>query len=273
MPIATDPLSLVFIACFLFGFLFLIVTALLGNLGHGHASTHHGSVHIGGHGGVSHTIGHAQGHTGHTGHTGHAVGNQAQGQQTANSNQEQFLSTLSYLNPTSVVLFLLGFGLLGYVFHNTTRFMLPLTLVMAGIGGILIAALLLWFIGRIFGDSEGATVQDVSDRTGLLGKVSTTIQENSLGEITYTSPGGMRKSIPARSLHGERLERGLEVVVVNYQRGVAEVETWDKFIQEEETSFAPSSGTDELEKLRTLLEESEGTSNPELVIRKDTQKE
>jgi len=35
MQIATDPLSLVFLACFLFGLLFLIGSAILGNLGHG----------------------------------------------------------------------------------------------------------------------------------------------------------------------------------------------------------------------------------------------
>ncbi len=46
--IATDSLSLVFIACFLFGLLFFIITALLGNLGHGatHSTGHHTAVHV-----------------------------------------------------------------------------------------------------------------------------------------------------------------------------------------------------------------------------------
>ncbi len=76
-------------------------------------------------------------------------------------------------------------------------------------------------------------MQDVSDRTGLLGKVSMTIQENNIGEILYTSPGGMRKSIPARSIDGRRVERGQEVVVIDYQHGIAEVDTWEHFINEE----------------------------------------
>ncbi len=42
--IATDPLSLLFIACFLTGLVFFIVTALLGNLGHG--MTHNVAHHI-----------------------------------------------------------------------------------------------------------------------------------------------------------------------------------------------------------------------------------
>ncbi|GAC1349852.1 MAG: hypothetical protein NVSMB27_26840 [Ktedonobacteraceae bacterium] len=276
MIIATDPLSLVFIACFLFGLIFLIASALLGNLGHGggdsHAAAHHFDLHLGGHAqaGASHTTGT---HVAVNHGTPHASmhGATAQNQQHAVWDN---LSVLSYVNPTSVVLFLLGFGFFGYVFHNTAHFLFPITLLLAGVSGLVIAALLLVMLGRLFGDSEGATVQDVSDRTGLLGKVSITIQENSLGEIIYTSPGGMRKSIPARSVDGHRLERDQEVVVVNYQHGIAEVDTWERFINEneEEEVQAAMPNSDELAKLRTLLEESD-TANTELVIRKELQKE
>jgi len=47
MSIATDPFSLLFISCFLFGLLFLMVTALMGSLAHGH--------------GLWHNVGHATG--------------------------------------------------------------------------------------------------------------------------------------------------------------------------------------------------------------------
>src|SRR6266516_4547914 len=192
--IATDPLSLLFIACFLTGMLFFIVTALLGNLGHGvtHGATHHAGLNIGHHaGGVhtvdTHTVSHGPAHT----------SGQAAGSHSAS--------------------------------HGT------------------------------------------SDRTGLLGKVSLTIQENGLGEIIYVSPGGMRKSIPARSIDGRRLERDQEVVVVNYQHGIAEVDTWDHFISEEGTPSGVSV-SDELDKLRTLLDES-SKADSQLVMRKDLQKE
>jgi len=135
-----------------------------------------------------------------------------------------------------------------------------------------IAMLMLIMLARVFGDSEGATVQDVSDRTGLLGKVSIAIPKNGLGEIIYISPGGMRKSITARSIDGRRLERDQEVVVVNYQRGIAEVETWERFINEEEEAQGASPNVDELAKLRALLEESDKAES-QLVIRKDLQKE
>lgn len=220
----TDPLSLLFIACFLFGLLFLVVAALLGSVG-GHGGEHIGGTHhidVGGHAGQAHAL-----HSGHThlvhptSHSGHDGGH---------------ISTfLAFFNPTSIVLFLMGFGFFGYVFHNNTSFALPLSIALAALGGLVVSALLLALIGRVFGDSEGATVQDVSDRTGLLGKVSMAIPENGLGEVIYVSPGGMRKSIPARTLDGRRLERDQEVVVVNYQRGIAEVDTWDHFVNQEES--------------------------------------
>jgi len=180
-------------------------------------------------------------------------------------------SALSYINITSIVFFLIGFGLFGYVFHNTLQLVALLVLVLAGVSGIVIAALLLLLLSRLFGDSEGETIQDVSDRTGMVGKVSMTIQENSLGEVIYISPGGMRKSVPARSIDGRRLERDQEVVIINSQHGVAEVDTWDHFIGEEE-SRVEATDSNELEKLRALLKEPD-KADSELVIRKDLQKE
>src|SRR6266566_6436331 len=276
--IATDSLSLVFIACFLFGLLFFVITALLGNLGHGatHSPGHHIGVHVGNHAAAVHTPVHGHGPV-HTPST-HTANTHAS---TANDSAGGIQLLFSYINITSVMFFLLGFGFFGYLFHNTGHLMSFLTLLLAGISGVIIAALLLVLLSRLFGDSEGATIQDVSDRTGLLGKVSITIQENGLGEIIYTSPGGMRKSVPARSVDGRRLERDQEVVVVNYQQGIAEVETWERFIHEEEeaqdtesaaNAANAASRTDELAKLRALLENSD-TADTELVIRKDLQKE
>ncbi len=255
--LATDPLSLLFIACFLFGLLFLVVAALLGSIG-GHGGGHIGGTHhidVGGHTGQAHAL-HSGVHP--TTHSAHSGG--------------QINAILAFLNPTSIVLFLMGFGFFGYVFHNNTSLALPLSLALAALSGLVIAALLLALIARVFGDSEGATVQDVSDRTGLLGKVSLTIPENDLGEVIYVSPGGMRKSIPARTLDGRRLERDQEVVVVNYQHGIAEVDTWDHFVNQEESEITIGSEASSLAELRALLEQPDRTDN-EYVMRKDSQKE
>ena len=258
MPIATDPLSLVFIACFLFGLLFVVVSALLGSGGHGSGSH---VVHAG---------------TGHAGHIGH-VGNELHGAHAhVHSNGQGALShnvsLFAFVNPISIALFLLGFGFLGYVFHNTADLIFPLTITFAFLGGLVVAALLLALIGRIFGDSEGETIQDVSDRVGTLGKVSMTIREGNIGEVLYVSPGGMKKSVPARSVDGRRLERDQEIVIVNYQGGIAEVDSWEHFMNRDDIPTSEKPDEDDLASLRALLEEPL-SQNTSIVLQQDAQKE
>ena len=252
--IATDPLSLLFIGCFLLGFLYLLVTALFGGLGHGasHGLAHHVDANLTHHVHVAHGAAIHQTKTGGEGH----------------------FSLLSVINPSTIVLFLIGFGFFGYALHVNTSFALPIILILACVSGVIVATLLLVMLARIFGDSEAATVQDVSDRTGLLGKVSITIQDQGIGEMLYVSPGGMRKSVPARSVDGRRLERDQEVVVVNYQHGIAEVDTWDHFVNQEDAVSLPDPDSDDLATLRALLEGSEKTdSDSEYVMRNDSRKE
>jgi hypothetical protein len=269
--IATDPLSLLFIFCFSFGVIYMLITALLGSLGtHGHAIMHHD---IG-----AHIVDHAPAHIHAAGSLDTHVHADAHHVAHYHSTNHSF-SILSILNPTSIVLFLLGFGFFGYVLHTDTSFKLPAVLMLAAISGLIIASVILVTLARIFGNSEATTIQDVSDRTGLLGKVNITIPEHGLGEILYTSPGNLRKSIPARSVDGRRLERDQEVVVVNYQEGIAEVDTWDHFVNQEVTSPALTADDDDLATLRALLEESsdrsiiDKNSSNNYVIRNDTQKE
>lgn len=231
--IATDPLSILFIGCFLFGLLFLLAVVLLGNLGHGHGVSHdvgHSALHQVPLGGSTHAP-HIHADAGHgvTAHAHHDAGQGLKGHTASHGN-----AFLSYINPTAIILFLLWFGFFGYLFHNTTQLALPITVVLAIAGGTIFAGIILALLSRMFANSEGSTVQDVSNRTGLPGKVNITIQEGGVGEILYISPGGLRKSIPARSLDGRRIERDQDVVVVNSQKGIAVVDTWDRFIGRKE---------------------------------------
>ncbi|TMC22989.1 MAG: hypothetical protein E6J34_04305 [Chloroflexi bacterium] len=243
MLIATDPLSLSFIGCFLFGLLFLLAVVLLGNLGDGHGMSHvgHSALHqlpLGSSAHVPHV--HAHTHAGQsvTAHTHHHAGQDLKGHPATANHTNTFLG---YINPTAIVLFLLWFGFFGYLFHNTTQLALPITVVLALVGGVIFAGIILSLLSRMFANSEGSTVQDISNRTGLLGKVNISIQEGGVGEIIYISPGGFRKSIPARSVDGRRIERDQDVVVVNSQDGIAVVDTWDRFIGRKEQQHEPLS--------------------------------
>lgn len=273
--IAQDPLSLMFIFCFLLGFGFFLITALLGSRshshshagGHAHAGSHaHVSAHAGTHAHVSAHVGshaHVSAHAGSHAHAAHAhAHNHAHTQWT-------HFSLFAFFNPMSIALFLLGFGLFGYVFHNLTNVTAFLSIVLAITVSIVLAVTLLSSLNRIFASAEGSTELDVVDRTGMLGKVSITIPAQGLGEVIYTSPGGVHKSIPARGLNGQSLERDQEVVVVDYQHGVAEVDTWEHFMSEEvNISHTPTS--DDPIQLRTLLD----TASPmEILMHQEPHKE
>jgi hypothetical protein len=145
-------------------------------------------------------------------------------------------SVLAIVNPLNIALFLIGFGIFGYVLNASNAFALPVLIALACIGALVIATVLIIALNRVFGSATGITIQDVSDRTGLLGKVNMTIPQKGIGEIIYVSPGGMRKSVPARSVDGRRLEREQEIVVVNYASGIAEVDTWEHFINQDASS-------------------------------------
>jgi hypothetical protein len=226
---ATDPLSLLFIGCFVLGLLCLLITAFTG---HDDIMHHAGTTgHVGHAGHVGQTpVGHAPHALYPATHTGHSASHT-----THHHAHGSHFSFLSIFNPLNLALFLLGFGFLGYVLH-ASGFALPLIFLLASIGGLGIAALLIITLNRLFGSATGMTIQDVSDRTGLIGKVNMTIPHMGIGEIIYVSPGGMRKSVPARSIDGRRLEREQEIVVVNYKGGIAEVDTWEHFIDQDGTT-------------------------------------
>jgi hypothetical protein len=238
--ITTDQLSLFFIACSALGLLYLLINAFLG-----HGIAHH-AHHIGhtGHTPTPHIahephvphVPHAL-HAHHALHADHQNISQSTNQNYQMNNLHPF-SLLFIFNPMTIALFLVGFGVFGYLLHNVASVALPLMFAGSIIGGLLMAIVLLILLNSILADDGAPTTLDVADRTGLLGKVIMTIPEAGLGEVLYDSPGGSRKSVPARSIDGRRLERGQEIVVINYSSGIAEVDTWDHFIQQTESNSA-----------------------------------
>ena len=63
---------------------------------------------------------------------------------------------------------------------------------------------------------------------GNLGTISMPIRENGTGEIIF-SLGGARRCAGARCEDGKPLERGVEVVIERYEKGIAYVKRWEEF--------------------------------------------
>jgi hypothetical protein len=68
------------------------------------------------------------------------------------------------------------------------------------------------------------------DVKGVVGRLASAIREGNegTGEVVYTIAGARRVD-GARSVNGEALEKGAEVVILRVEKGIAYVQRWDQF--------------------------------------------
>jgi hypothetical protein len=241
--LATDPLSLVFLGCILFSGGFLALSALLGG-GHAHG------LHLGDHG--AHLGAHAGGHVhlgGHGAHAGAHAAAHGSGQTTAGSGSasaaaqpsmwEPFSDVLANgLNLYSLLMFLLVFGLLGYLLHNLAHVGVVLSLVLPALFGAICGLAVGNVLFRLF-MSPTELAAGSSRLEGRVGEVSMAIREGGIGEVIFTRPGGGRQSVGARSANNQPIPAGSEVVILGYENGIASVQTWDGFMLDIRSGRAP----------------------------------
>ncbi len=197
-----------FLASFWFGALWSLATLLLGGLhgGHSHHTAHvsHGAVPKGG---VSQAHG-----------TGHNVNKMVDG----------WFGTL--LSPSAAALFLTWFGAVGFLLVRHSTLGLAVALAVAFAVGMIGAWLVAAFIRYLQSHEQPLNPLDFQ-MVGLLGKVSSPIRRDGVGELIYLR-NGARTPLPARSEDGLAIERGVEVIVTRFAKGIAYVRTWDAMTQE-----------------------------------------
>jgi len=187
-PQAGQRLESVFIACFAFGVLFTLGSALFTVHGlHGaNAPSHHA--------GADH---------------GDGVGARTLLGQVA--------------NPSSVLAFLTWFGAAGYVLERYVGWGLAGVLAGATAAGIAGWYLITRFLDLILAGEREMHPEDYR-LEGTIGRVSIPIPDGGTGEVVFTK-GGVRRSEAARALAGP-VPRGTEVVITRYANGFATVEPW-----------------------------------------------
>ena len=207
-------LESLFLGAFLFGLLFCLGSLLLGlgHFGFGHHGLHPHGLH-GGHGAASHGGAHALSH--------------ADGPQTP--------SAISPWNLTGLTAFIAWFGGVGYLALTGWELAAWISLLLAAVAGLAGWAIVYLFFNRIL--LKGERWMDPADYRleGTVARVTVPIAAGRTGEIQYLL-GGVRHSDGARSVDGSELARGAEVVVVRYERGIAYVQPWQKFLEGGSTS-------------------------------------
>jgi membrane protein implicated in regulation of membrane protease activity len=132
----------------------------------------------------------------------------------------------SALGPTSIASFITAFGGFGMVFNRIEATSNPwISLPLAVLCGLGIAAAVSWLFRTIFSRTQGSSESRVATLIGTTATVITPISETGVGEIAYVQTG-TRYSAPARSEGSAAIANGATVKItriVGTQFYVAEV--------------------------------------------------
>jgi membrane-bound ClpP family serine protease len=135
---------------------------------------------------------------------------------------------LSSVNGFTITAFLCWFGGVGYLLDRYSIFITPLILLLSLLSGLLGAALLWAILFKLLLPHERVLTTEETEMPGVLAHVSDSIRDNGgIGEIIFSQTGA-RRSTAARSEDGSPIQRGAEVVVIRYERGVAYVRRFDE---------------------------------------------
>ena len=157
-------------------------------------------------------------------HGGHHGGGLAKGGlQKGGSHGAQ----ISWFNASTVMAFLAWFGATGYLLVRYSNLVALVCLAIAAVTGLFGG----WIIFKFMVKLNDAPLTSEDRRVeGALGTISMSIRENGTGEIIFAL-GGMRRCAGARSSDGRRIEKGEEVVIERYEKGIAYVKRWEEFSQ------------------------------------------
>jgi len=136
---------------------------------------------------------------------------------------------ISWFNASSMLAFLAWFGGTGYLltkFSSATTIFIVAFAILAGLAA---GGLVFKFLAKLAGPSDEPLLEADRRVEGALAVVSMNIREGGTGEIIFPM-GGARRCSGARSADGKAIEKGAEVVIEKYEKGIAYVKRWAEFV-------------------------------------------
>lgn len=134
---------------------------------------------------------------------------------------------VSWFNASTAMAFLAWFGGTGYLLTRHAHLVALASLAISTVAGLVAGAVVFKFMVKLMRSDPPLNSEDHRIE-GSLGTISMPIRENGTGEIIF-SLGGARRCAGARCDDGKPLERGAEVVIERYERGIAYVKRWEEF--------------------------------------------
>jgi membrane-bound ClpP family serine protease len=186
-----------YLLCFLVGFSLSVVSFLAGTV-HIHLPVKwHLPFHLGHHGGGLHKGGASGAH-------------------------------MSWFNASTIMAFLAWFGGTGYLLTRHSHLWTVLSLAIAIVAGLFAGWVVFRFMVKLVQVDDAPMTSEDRRVEGALGTISMPIRENGTGEIIFAL-GGTRRCAGARSGDGQPIEKGAEVVIERYEKGIAYVKKWEEF--------------------------------------------
>src|SRR5215472_5753178 len=133
--------------------------------------------------------------------------------------------SLSWFNASTIMAFLAWFGGTGFLLTRHSHFVALVSLAISIMVGLFAGWTIFKFMAKL--DDLPMTSEDRRVE-GALATISMPIRENGTGEIIFAL-GGTRRCAGARSGDGKPIDKGTEVVIERYEKGIAYVKKWDEF--------------------------------------------
>src|SRR2546423_4442686 len=133
---------------------------------------------------------------------------------------------VSVFNTFSLMAFLAWFGGMGYLLMHYSSVGVWFGFLLALLTGFFGASIVFLFLAKVLMPHDRAINQADYEMVGVLGRVNSSIRPGGTGEIVFTL-AGTRRCCGARSEDGSAIERGREVVVTRFERGIAYVRGWE----------------------------------------------
>ncbi len=201
-----------YLICFAVGFLLSAISFIAGGLrwhlpfspdGGGHLHVHMGDTH-GGAGDVG------------NGNGGHGNGD--------NGKSVHGVSPFNFITLTA---FLAWFGGTGFLITRFSTIWAGLGLLLSITTGLAGGGIVFLFLSRVLVHPEENMDAADYEMVGVLGRTSLPIRTGGTGEIIY-SQAGTRRTCGARSENECAIEKGVEVMVTRYEKGIAYVRRWQE---------------------------------------------
>jgi hypothetical protein len=208
-------LSSFYLICFLAGLTFSVLTFLAGAVHvhihlpfHAHLPAHGGSVHVG--------------------HGAHGVNGGGGSGAALKGGSLRGGTHVPWFNASTIMAFLAWFGGAGYLLTRTSHLVAAISLGLSVLAGLAAGTIVYRFMLKLTYAGDSLMLDEDYRIEGCVGTLSLPIRQQGTGEVIF-SLGGVRRCAGARSEDGAAVEKGAEVVIERYEKGIAYVKRWEDF--------------------------------------------